>query len=164
MCTRGQFDDDFRIRTLLLLDRLPETGSLLRRYLEVFQAPAEHLIHRDPAHLGIGGVGYGYLELQIDDQNGHRVLLDDHIGSPQKRFCLLQSAPEGLLLLLLLLEQRVDRAGQGSELLRNAGKVDLRGVVAADSCMECSLDRLGQYHRPLFMCLSCRTRCNRPGK
>ncbi len=28
---RGQFDDDFRIYALLLLDGLPEAGTLLRR-------------------------------------------------------------------------------------------------------------------------------------
>jgi len=162
MGARGQFDDDFRIYALLLLNRLPEARSLLRCDLEVSQAPAEHLVHRDPAHLGVGSVYHGYFKVRLDDQHGHRVLLDDGVGSLQEHFGLVQAVLEALLLFLLLLEQRVDGDGQGPEPLRNSSKVDLRGVVAVDSCMECSLDRLGQYHRPLL--LSRRTRHNRPGK
>ncbi len=164
MGARGQFDGDFRIRTLLLLDRLPEAGTFLRRYFEVSEAPAEHLVHRDPAHLGISSVCHSYFELRIDDQHGHRVLLDDHIGSLQKRSGLFKPAPEGLLLLLLLLKQRVDRCCQRPEFLLNAGKVDLCGTVAVKPRMECSLDRLGEYHRSLFLCLSSRSRHNRSGK
>ena len=123
-----------------------------------------HLIHRDPAHLGVGHVCHGHLEVRIDDQHRHRVLLNDRIGSLQKHPGLIQPVFEALLLFLLLLEQRVDRGGQRPVILRNACKVDLNGVVAFKRRMECGLERLGEHHRPLFLRLSCHTRHNRPGE